>query len=308
MSIRASYHAGALLQHLPQSLGRVLNMRRSSLVFTVFLLILTEFIRRALIYRRDVQFRRQVDFRISILSQWIILRSRKLRRSFHRRGHRRLDHVTAAQLDHFPLLRLPGELRNFIYHFALAANGDHRIEAFVYEARPSALSHLAFGLLGVSRRVRAETMLIFYANNSFITSSRLPFTRRLSNCMVHQIPSLTLRADLSLLWKYRSLETALKTEVLRLQNLVHLGIRLEKFMGMYGEFDLHHSIIECVRGMKHLKSLALEGVQEAGATTQLVDSIKAGLEDTDLEREGRDPANLTMVIVPKEGSLRCKAA
>lgn len=67
-------------------------------------------------------------------------------------------------MDKSPLARLPAELRNNIYELALSEHMVHIRDPYVRLWRPPALLHSP-------RQIRSESILIYYAANSFQISS-----------------------------------------------------------------------------------------------------------------------------------------
>lgn len=67
---------------------------------------------------------------------------------------------TTQSDDRSPLLRLPAELRNDIYRFALVASGDIIIKAGLTPPPEP-------GLLATCRKIRSEALSIYYEENRF---------------------------------------------------------------------------------------------------------------------------------------------
>ncbi|KAH6502771.1 hypothetical protein HBI56_167740 [Parastagonospora nodorum] len=79
------------------------------------------------------------------------------------------DEITQTNARNSPMLRLPAELRNQIYRYALAGGVAFILpKKFRFKGNPrTRFSKNAFGLRCVCRQLRAETYSIFYNSYTF---------------------------------------------------------------------------------------------------------------------------------------------
>ncbi|CAE7000757.1 hypothetical protein CFE70_001059 [Pyrenophora teres f. teres 0-1] len=78
------------------------------------------------------------------------------------------DHITQLNATNSPLLRLPAELRNQIYEYALGGHIFYFYTECSNEYPHDRFFHNDIALVYVCRQLNAETALLPYALNSFI--------------------------------------------------------------------------------------------------------------------------------------------
>ncbi|KAK5112308.1 hypothetical protein LTR85_011580 [Meristemomyces frigidus] len=166
-------------------------------------------------------------------------------------------------MNHFPLLRLPPEIRNVVYHIAL------------YERRPVAISPnrpSEPSLLKTCKQIRQETELMFYAINDFTTTMTIGPHKHLVHWLskpqrkLALIKSFTVRIELPGFdfWDVDAL-----AEISRTERMGPTGRDLPTILTI---------VRRCAFGQRALESVLRFSVNGAGDDLRYFDALQLDLE------------------------------